>query len=90
VRKRLQARQGEKAAGAFDGVDEAEDVGENLRVVGILLETHELDVDDVETLVRLGHEFPQQIVHEKNAFTDTRTACLPLSIGAAPVCRGRV
>jgi hypothetical protein len=46
-------------------VHQAEDVIEDLGVVGILLETHELDVHDVETLVRLGHEFPQQIVHEK-------------------------
>ena len=38
-------------------------------VVRILLETHEFDVDHVETLVRLGQKFPQQVVHE-NAFAD--------------------
>ena len=65
VRERFQPRQAEKAAGAFDGVDEAENVIEDLGVVRVLLETHELDVDDVETFVRLGHEFPQQVVHEK-------------------------
>jgi hypothetical protein len=46
-------------------VHETEDVIEDLGVVRILLETHELDVNHVETLVGLGHEFPQQIVHEK-------------------------
>ncbi len=65
MRERFQPRQAEEAAGALDGVHEAEDVTEDLGVVGILLETHEFDVDDVETLVRLGHEFPQQVVHEK-------------------------
>ena len=53
----------EEAAGALDGVDEAEDVVENLGVVGLLLETHELDVDHIEAFVRLGQEFPQQVVH---------------------------
>jgi 3-isopropylmalate dehydratase small subunit len=46
-------------------VHQAENVAENLGVVGILLETHELDVDHVETFVRLGDKFPQQVVHEK-------------------------
>ena len=59
MRERFQARQIEEAAGPLDGVDEAEDVSEDLGVVGILLETHELDVDDVETFVGLGHKFPQ-------------------------------
>ena len=63
MRQRFEPRQPEKAAGALDGVDEAEDVVENLGVVGLLLETHELDVDHVEALVRLGEEFPQQVVH---------------------------
>ena len=63
VRERFEPRQVEEAAGAFDGVDEAEDVVEDLGVVGILLEAHELDVDDVDAFVRLGEEFPQQVVH---------------------------
>ena len=82
VRQRFQPRQAEKAAGALDGVDEAENVVEDLGVVGILLETHELDVDDVETLVRLGQEFPQQIVHEKRLRRQA-LARLPLSVGSA-------
>ena len=37
VRQLLQPRQPEEAAGAFDGVNQPEDVVENLRVVGLLL-----------------------------------------------------
>ena len=67
--ERFEARQPKKPASAFDGMDQPEDVIENLRVVRILLKTHELDVDHVETLARLGDKFPQQVVH-KNAFVD--------------------
>ena len=59
----FEARQAEKAAGALDGVDEPENVAENLGVVGILLETHELDVDHVEALVGLDQEFLEKIIH---------------------------
>lgn len=59
------------------GMDEPEDVIENLRVVRILLKTHELDVDHVETLVRLGDKFPQQVAHKKCRFPSE----------ARPVCR---
>lgn len=65
VSEGLQPRQTKKAASAFDGVNETEDIIEDLRVVGILLETHKFDVNDIETFVGLGHEFPQQVVHEK-------------------------
>ena len=63
MRQRFQPRQAEEPAGSLDGVDQAKDVAEDLGVVGILLETHELDVDHVETFVGLGHELPQQVVH---------------------------
>ena len=46
-------------------MDEAENVVEDLGVIRILLETHEFDVDNVETFVGLGHEFTQQVVHGK-------------------------
>ena len=63
MRQRLEPRQIEKAAGAFDGVNEPENIGEDFGVVRILLEPHEFDVDDVETFVGLGHKFLQQVVH---------------------------
>ncbi len=61
----FEARQAEETAGALDGVDEAEDVAENFGVVGLLLETHELDVDHVEALVGLDQEFLEQVVHRQ-------------------------
>ena len=87
MRQRFQPRQAEEAAGALDGVDETENVVENLGVVGILLETHELDVDDVETLVRLGQEFPQQVVHGKTP-SSTGVARPPLSDRERGQCVG--
>ncbi len=92
VRQRFEPRQAEEAAGALDGVDEAEDVVENLGVVRLLLEAHELDVDDVEAFVRLGQEFPQQVVHGKRDFRRNARPRRPkrgLS-GARAVCWQRV
>src|SRR5581483_1693866 len=63
VSQRLKPWQSEKSAGALDGVDEAKNVVEDVGVVGILLETDQLDVDNVEAFVGLGEEFVQQVVH---------------------------
>ena len=63
-------------------MNEAEDVIENLGVVRVLLKTHELDVDHVETFVRLGDEFPQQVVHKKRLHRRA-SARPPLSVGSA-------
>ena len=63
MRERREPRQSEKAAGALDGVNETENVGENFGVVRLLLETHEFDIDRIETLMGLGQEIAQQLVH---------------------------
>ena len=84
--ERFQARQAKKPAGAFDRVNEPEDIIENLCVVRVLLETHKLDVDHVETFVRLGDKFPQQVVH-KNAFVDRLWPVYRFPSEARPVCR---
>src|SRR5262249_27942698 len=63
VGERFQARQAEKTTGALDRVDEAKNVVEDLGVVGILLESDEFHVDDVEGLVRLGEEFLREIIN---------------------------
>ena len=84
--ERFEARQPKKPASAFDGMDQPEDVIENLRVVRILLKTHELDVDHVETLVRLGDKFPQQVVHKKR-LRRRAWPVRPLPSEARPVCR---
>jgi hypothetical protein len=100
VSKRLQTWQAEKAASAFDRVDEAENIIENLGVVWILFETHELDVDHVETFVRLGDKFPQQVVHKKRsptgigpftAFRRKRGQCVDeaFNFGCAAATRSR-
>ena len=66
--QRFQPRQPQEAAGALDGVDQAEDVIEDLRVARVLLEPHQLIVDRIQALAGLGQELPQKIVHQ---------ACLP-------------
>jgi hypothetical protein len=63
-------------------VHKPEDVIEDFRVVGFLLEAHKFDVDDVETLIGLGDEFAQQVVHEKR-FRQRALAQPPPSAGSA-------
>ena len=89
MRERFQPRQAEEAAGALDGVHQAENVVEDLGVVGILLETHELDVDDVEAFVRLGQNSRSRS-SMKNAFVDGRGPYRRSPSGARPVCRKSV
>jgi hypothetical protein len=45
-------------------VNQAEDVIQDLGVVRVLLEPHQLIVDGIEALVGFGQEFPQKIVHQ--------------------------
>ena len=59
MRQRLEPRQPQKAAGALDGVNQAEDVVQNLGVVRLLLELHQLIVDGVQALARLRQKLPQ-------------------------------
>ena len=58
--ERFQPRQPQEAAGALDGVDQAEDVIEDLRVARILLEPHQLVVDRIQALAGLGQKLAQQ------------------------------
>ena len=61
MRERFQARQPKKAAGPFDGMNEAEDVGENGGVIRFLLETYELDDPALQQMARVIHaaDLPQ-------------------------------
>ena len=59
----LRPWQAEETAGALDRVYQAEDVIQNLCVVGVLLEPHQLIVDRVQALIGLRQEFPQKIIH---------------------------
>lgn len=63
--ERLEPRQSKKAAGAFDGVNEAKDIAEDLAVIRLSLKAHQLCVDVIETLGGLGQKLPQQIIHER-------------------------
>ena len=44
-------------------MNQPEDGVEHLGIVGLLLETHELDVDLIEALACFGQEFSQELVH---------------------------
>jgi len=46
----FQSRQAEEPAGPLDGVDQAEDILQDLGVVRILLEADQLDIDHREVL----------------------------------------
>ena len=48
VREGLQPGQTEKAAGALDGMDEPKDVAEDVAVIRLLLEAHQLRIDAFE------------------------------------------
>ena len=51
-------------------------------VVRLLLEAHELDVDHVEALVRLGQELAQQVVHRQRPSSPGTQAARPLPFGS--------
>jgi len=63
VRQRFEPGQSEKPARALDGVDEAKDVAEDIGVIRLALEAHQLGVDPRETLAGLGQKLAQQVVH---------------------------
>src|SRR5215470_10107099 len=63
--ERFQTRQAQKTASALYGVHQPKDIGENLLVVGILLETHQLDVNDIQAFIGLGQKLTQQVVHNE-------------------------
>ncbi len=75
--------QPEKAASAFDGVNETKNIAEDAAVIRLLLETHELGVDEIEALAGLSEKVAQQLVHSRRLVAAgeppaTRRACIPL------------
>ena len=85
--QRFQPRQAEKAAGALDGVNQAENVIQNLGVVRILLEPHQLIVDGVQALAGLRQKLPQQIIHETGLRTHGRATSTRLSEFGQLLCK---
>jgi hypothetical protein len=63
MRERLEPRQAEKAARPLDGMNQTKNVAEDLAVIGLLLEAYEFGVHAIETLIGLGQELTQQVVH---------------------------
>ncbi len=80
--QRFEARQSQKAAGTLDGVNQAEDVIQNLGVVRILLEPHQLVIDGIQALAGFRQELPQQIIHQTGLRTQGRaTSTRPSEFG---------
>jgi hypothetical protein len=77
--QRFEAGQSEKAAGAFDGMNQAKDVIQNPGVVRLLLELHQLVIDGIQTLTGFRQELPQQIIHETGFRTQGRATAARLS-----------
>ena len=87
VGERFEPRQPEEAASALDGVDQAEDVIQDLGVVRLLLEPHQLIVDGVQALAGLRQKLPQQIVHETGLRTLGRAGSTRLSERGQLLCK---
>ena len=85
--ERLQTRQAEEAAGALDRVDQAKDVIQNLRVVRVLLESHQLIVDGIQALAGLGQELAQQIIHETGLRTHWHATSTHLTEPGQLLCK---
>ena len=63
--ERFEPRESKKAARSFDGVNEAKNVAENLAVIRLPLKAHQLGVNVIEALGRLGQKLTQQLIHER-------------------------
>jgi hypothetical protein len=87
MRQRFQPRQPQEAAGALDGVNQAEDVIQNLRVARVLLEPHQLIVDRIQALAGFGQKFPQQIIHETGLRTQRHATSTRLTERGQLLCK---
>lgn len=67
MRQRFEPRQPDEATGAFDRVNEPEDVAQDIPVIGFLLEADELPIDHIEMLAGLAEKLLQQLVHARTA-----------------------
>jgi len=83
VGDRFQSRQAQEPAGALDGMDQTEDVAEDLRILRILLEFDEFAVDDFEALAGFRQEFTEQIVHATFSWVDGAGMCANLPLFTA-------
>ena len=77
VAQRLQAREFEEAAIAFDGVDEAEDGIEPRAVVGLRLPGDDLAAQGFKHLPAFSYEIGDQIVHRRAAIPRGSSRLMP-------------
>ena len=63
MRQAFEPGQAEKTAGALDGVDDAEDVGEDAGVRRLALEAHELRADRLQLLRSFRKEILEKLFH---------------------------
>ena len=63
MRDRLQPRQAQEAAGALDGVDDAEDLRQGRLVLRRFFEPHQRHVERSQALMGLGQKVRDQVVH---------------------------
>jgi hypothetical protein len=66
VAQRLEPRKLEKAAIAFDGVDEAKNAVEPSAVVGLSLPGNDFAAQRFEHFAAFGYEIGNQVVHRRN------------------------
>src|SRR5690606_20457265 len=59
-------------------MDEAEDVVEDTLVVGILLELHDLDVNDIDAFRCFGEKLIQQVIHGRTQLPLDRPEPFPM------------
>ena len=69
VRNGLETAETQEATGPLDGMDQPEDVAQQLRVIRMLLERDELAVERLNPLARLRHELLDDIVHAGRSLT---------------------
>jgi len=53
----------EEAASALNGVDRAEDAGERIPILGVLLEHHKFVIKLIQAFQTFGQEFLDDLVH---------------------------
>jgi hypothetical protein len=64
-------------------VNQPENVVQDLCVVRLLLEPHQLIVDGIEALARLRQKLAQQVIHETGLRTQRRNVGAPIKVRSA-------
>ena len=68
----FEATETKKATGALDGMDRAENAGQRVPIIGVLLEGDEFGVKLIEALQAFGQKFSDDFVHCRRVASDGR------------------